>query len=504
MDEQHQHRAKPSGFNPSWAFLPGIALTAGLIFAITSTVIYFTGSAKTDLGFWWAFVWLLPVLAAGRFAAIYLERRIRDESDLGPDLNYMRQAQKVRPDFEGKLEKWTNWSVLAVLVVAVTTSVLGWALGGLSPQSAVERFMAVLLVAAPQAIWLARPLVSRFATAIAAYNEIYYSDRAQFDALGQVDMVLFDKTGTLTTAERRFVGAHLTHGSPLSSTDELIAIAAGVELQSDHPIAAAIVEEAKRRDIEPLEIRDYRLIPGQGAAGTFEAQTIVVGGPIILTSRNMTLFVGDLVKCDAANHAGQTVLFVIRDSELLGWLELGDFVRGSSKEAVLALQFERKRVGLLTGDAQGVATWVAKELGITETFAEVLPHQKADVVSRLQVDTSKIAMVGDGINDAQALGQADVGVAFGVDTYEQIESAGITVASTDPVLFVRGLILSKRAAKTARQNLIWSLIFSAVTLPLAAGALSGLGLTVSPAVAAGLSLGMSSVVLLNVRRLRKG
>jgi Cu2+-exporting ATPase len=147
---------------------------------------------------------------------------------------------------------------------------------------------------------------------------------------------------------------------------------------------------------------------------------------------------------------------------------------------------------------------VAKELGITETFAEVLPHQKADVVSRLQADTSKIAMVGDGINDAQALGQADVGVAFGVDTYEQIESAGITVASTDPVLFVRGLILSKRAAKTARQNLIWSLIFSAVTLPLAAGALSGIGLTVSPAVAAGLSLGMSSVVLLNVRRLRKG
>ena len=504
MDEQHQHRAKPSGFNPSWAFLPGIALAAGLIFAITITVIYFTGSAKTDLGFWWAFVWLLPVLAAGRFATIYLERRIRDESDLGPDLNYMRQAQKVRPDFEVKLEQWTNWAVLGVLAIAVIASVLGWAVGGLSPQSAIERFMAVLLVAAPQAIWLAKPMVSRFATAIAAYNEIYYSDRAQFDAIGQVDMVLFDKTGTLTTAERRFVGAHLSHGSPLSSTDELIAIAAGVELQSEHPIAAAIVEEAKRRDIEPLEIRDYRLIPGQGAAGTFEAQTIVVGGPIILTSRNMTLYVGDLVKCDAANHAGHTVLFVIRDTELLGWLELGDHIRGSSKSAVVALQYERKRIGLLTGDAQGVATWVAKDLGITETFAEVLPHQKADVVSRLQADTSKIAMVGDGVNDVQALAQADVGVAFGVEGSDPVESAGITIASTDPVLFARALILSKRAAKKARQNLSWSIAFTAVTMPLAAGALGGIGLTVSPAVAAGLSLAMSALVLINTRSLRRG
>jgi len=504
MDEQQQHRAKPSGFNPSWAFLPGIALAAGLIFAITTTVMHFTGSAKTDLGFWWAFVWLLPVLAVGLFAATFLERRIRDESDLGPDLGYMKAAQKVRPNFEVNLEKWTNWSVLGVIAIAIAASVLGWSVGGLSPQSAVERFMAVLLVAAPQAVWMARPLVSRFATAIAAYNQIYYSDRAQFDALGQVDMVLFDKTGTLTTAERRFVGAHLTHGSPLSSTDELIAIAAGVERQSEHPIAAAIVEEAKRRDIEPLDIRDYRLIPGQGAAGTFEAQTIVVGGPIILTSRNMTLYVGDLVKCDAANHAGQTVLFVIRDSELLGWLELGDFIRPTSNEAVLALQIERKRVGLLTGDAQGVAIWVANELGMTETFAEVLPHQKADVVSRLQADTSKVAMVGDGLNDAQALKQADVGVAFGVEHFDPIESAGITVASDDPVLFVRGLILSKRAATKAKQNLVWSLIFTAVTLPLAAGALAGVGLTVSPAVAAGLSLGMSVVVLLNVRRLRKG
>ena len=341
-------------------------------------------------------------------------------------------------------------------------------------------------------------------TGVAARQGILIKDAEALEVAHSVTTVAFDKTGTLTTAERRFVGAHLTHGSPLSSTDELLAIAAGVEAHSDHPIAVAIFEQAKHRDIEPLEVRDFRLIPGQGGAGTHEAQTIVVGGPIILTSRNMTLYVGDLVKCDAANHAGHTVLFVIRDTELLGWLELGDHIRGSSKSAVTALQYQRKRVGLLTGDAQGVATWVASDLGITETFADVLPHQKADVVSRLQADTSKVAMVGDGVNDAQALAQADVGVAFGVEGSEPVESAGITIASTDPVLFARALILSRRAAKKARQNLLWSIGFSALTLPLAAGALSGIGLTVSPAVAAGLSLAMSALVLVNTRSLRRG
>jgi Cu2+-exporting ATPase len=504
MEEQHQHRAKPAGFEPGWVFLPGIALVAGVVFAATITIINLLGSPTTDLGFWWSFVWLVPVLAVGRYGVIWLERRLNFESTLGALLVNMKQAQKVRPEFEKRVETITNWSVIGVLSIAVIASVLGWAVGALSPQAAVERFMSVLLVAAPQALWIALPSISRLATAIAAFNGIYYSSRAQFDALGAVDMVLFDKTGTLTTAERRFVGAHITHGSSLSSTDELLAIAAGVEAHSDHPIAVAIFEEAKRRAIEPLEVRDFRLIPGQGASGTHEAQTIVVGGPIILTSRNMTLYVGDLVKCDASNHAGHTVLFVIRDTELLGWLELGDHIRGSSKNAVLALQYERKRIGLLTGDAQGVATWVGNELGITETYAEVLPHQKADLVGRLQADTSKVAMVGDGVNDAAALQQADVGVAFGVEGSEPIESAGVTIASTDPVLFARALILSKRAAKKARQNLTWSLAYSVVTISLAAGALAGIGITVSPAVAAGLSLAMSTLVLVNTRNLRRG
>ena len=503
MDEQ-QHRAKPTSFKPSWLLLPATALITGLIFAATVTLIHFLNSPSLDLGFWWTFVWLVPVIVVGRAVFVMIERRFIFEATLAPELTQMKKAQKIRPVGEMRLETATNWGVVGVGALALIVSVLGWLVGGLTPQAAVERFMAVLLIAAPQALWLALPSVSRLATAIAAFNGIYYSDRNQFDSLGGVDMVLFDKTGTLTTAERRFVGANLTNGSPLSSTDELIAIAAGVEAHFDHPIALSVFEEAKRRGIEPKEIRDLRQIPGQGAAGTLDAQTIVIGGPIILTSRNMTLFVGDLVKCDAANHAGHTVLFVIRDSELLGWLELGDHIRGSSKSAVLALQYERKRVGLLTGDAQGVANWVAQDLGITETFAEVLPHQKVDVVTRLQADTSRIAVVGDAVNDAAALRQANVGVAFGVDGSDPVEAAGISIASTDPVLFARALILSKRAAKKARQNLILIFIFSGLSLPVAAGALSGLNVNVHPAVAAGLSLALSCLILLNTRRIRRG
>lgn len=504
MDEQHQHRDKPVGFKPGWVFLPAIALAAGIVFALTITVINLTGSPKVDLSFWWSFVWLIPVLVVGRYAVIFLERRYKAESSIDPELVEMKQAQKVRPTFETKLETIVNWSVLGVLGIGLLSSVLGWALGGLTPQSAVERFMSVALIAAPQALWLALPTASRMATAIAAYNKIYYTDRAQFDALGSVDMVLFDKTGTLTTAERRFVGAHLSHGSPLSSTDELLAFAVGVEVHAENPIATAIVEEARRRDIQALEVRDYRQIPGQGVAGTYEAQTLVIGGPVILTSRNLVLYVGDLVKCDAANHAGSTVLFVIRDSEILGWLELGDHLRPTAKDAIIALQYERKRIGLLTGDAQGVAMHLAKELGFTETFAEVLPHQKAEVVSRIQADTSKVAMVGDFSNDSQALQQATVGVAFGVEDEVVVDSAGIVIGSNDPVLFARALILSRKAAAKARQNLIWSLVFTAISIPLAAGALAGIGLTVSPAVACGLSLAMSAFVLLNTRRLIRG
>ena len=501
MDEQLTHRAKAPGYKPGWLFLTGIAMTAGIAFGLWNT---FATSTSTGFEFWWLFAWLLPVVLLGRFATAWLEKFIKNESSLGKNLNFMKQAQKVRPQLEIRVEKVTIWFTYAVVLMGLAAGVLGWLYGGLTAQAATERFMTVLLMAAPQALLLAIPTPSRVAAAIAASHQIYYSNREQFDALGSVDMVVFDKTGTLTTAERRFMGAHLTHGSPLITSDDLLALAAGVEAGADHPIALAITEEAKRRDLVLPEVRDFRLIPGQGSAGTLDAQTLVVGGPIILTSRNMTLYVGDLVKCDAANSLGHTVLFVIRDTELLGWLELGDHIRGSSKNAVHALQFERKRVGLMTGDAHGVAASVAKEIGITEIFPEVLPHQKAEVVSRLQADTSKVAMVGDGVNDAQALQQANVGVAFAVEGFEPVESAGIMIASTDPLVFSRALILSAKAKKKTGQNLGWAITFSALTLPLAAGALSEVGFILSPAIAAGLSLAMSILILLNSRSLRRG
>ncbi len=503
MQEEQQHRAKPAGFSLAPGLLPILAIAVGVGFGGYETFLAVTGDESANLGFWWLFAWLLPVYAVGRFAIAVFERIVNGQTMLSPRLALMKQAQRVKPVAEIRVAAVIRWFNFALLVFALIVALAWWFLAAKSPQFAVERFMAIVLIAAPQAALWAYPLTSRLASALSAAREVYYSSRAQFDLLGAADMVVFDKTGTLTTAERRFSGAYLSHLSPLTTTDELLAIAAGVEQYAKHPIAHAIVQEASRRGIELADIRDFRQIPGQGLAGTLEAQTIVIGGPIILTSRNMTLYVGDLVKCDASNHAGRTVLFVIRDSELLGWLELGDQVRATSQHAVRMLQFQRKRIGLVTGDAQGVASSVAQELGITEIFAEVLPHQKADLISSLQADTSKVVVVGDAENDLPALQQADVSVAFGVESNEPLETVGLTVFGHDAAQFAQAVVISAQAAKVTRRSLTWSAIYTLVSLPLAAGAFDFIGFELSPAIAVALSLTMSAATLHGIRSLRK-
>jgi Cu2+-exporting ATPase len=188
---------------------------------------------------------------------------------------------------------------------------------------------------------------------------------------------------------------------------------------------------------------------------------------------------------------------------LLGWLELGDQVRATSQHAVRILQFQRKRIGLLTGDAQGVASSVAQELGITEIFAEVLPHQKADLIASLQADTSKVVVVGDAENDLPALQQADVSVAFGVESNQPVEAAGLSVFGHDPAQFAQAVVISAEAAKVTKRSLTWSAIYAVVSLPLAAGAFDFIGLELSPAIAVALSLTVSTATLFGIRSLRK-
>ena len=428
---------------------------------------------------------------------------VGDDTALAGIVRLVREAQASKSKTQVLADKAAGWLFYAALGSAIVTAVVWSLLGTQSPDFVLERIVTVLVIACPHALGLAIPLVNSIVTSKAASQGILIRDRRAFEEARRVDVVLFDKTGTLTTGQRGFVAAHLAHQSSLRSTDELVALAAGVEQFSEHSIGRAIASEALRRRVEVPQVTDFRTVPGQGVSGIIGAQNILVGGPVLLTGRNVDIHVTDLVKADAANHAGNTVVYVVLDGAMLGYIELGDVIRETSEQAVLALRLMRKRVGMLTGDAQGVATEVGKQLGIGEIFAEVLPHQKADLVRRVQLDRSRVAMVGDGVNDAPALAVADVGIAIGAGTDVAIESAGLILISDDPTAVPQAIDLSRRSYAKMVQNLIWGAGYNVIAIPLAAGAFMPLGLVLSPALGAVLMSLSTIIVAANAQLLRR-
>ena len=428
---------------------------------------------------------------------------IGDNTMLAGIVRLVREAQESKSKTQVLADKAAGWLFYAALGAAVLTAIVWSALGTQTPDFILERIVTVLVIACPHALGLAIPLVNAITTSKAASQGILIRDRREFEAARAVDVVLFDKTGTLTTGQRGFIAAHLAHQSPLRSTDDLIAIAAGLEQYSEHSIGQAIVVEAQRRRVEVVPTTDFRTVPGQGVAGVQDAKSVLVGGPVLLTGRNIEVHVSDLVKADGANQAGNTVVYVVLEGQLLGYIELGDVMRETSDQAIHALKLMRKRVGLVTGDAQGVAASVAKQLSIGEVYAEVLPHQKADLVRRVQLDRSRVAMVGDGVNDAPALAQADVGIAIGAGTDVAIESAGVILISSDPTAVPQLIDLSRRSYSKMIQNLIWGAGYNILAIPLAAGAFMPFGLVLSPALGAVLMSLSTIIVAANAQLLRR-
>ena len=429
--------------------------------------------------------------------------RIGEDTMLAGVLRLVRDAQASKSKTQILADRAAGWLFYVALGSALITAIVWISIGGQTPDFILERVVTVLVIACPHALGLAIPLVSAISVSQAAKSGLLIRSRLAFETAQNVDVVLFDKTGTLTTAERGFLDAKLAHSSSLSSVAELLSLAAGVERESEHPIGRAILAEAVRRNLEIPQDLDVRAIPGQGVTGILEATNLIVGGPIVLTGRNINIDVHDLVLADTANRSGNSVVYVVRESELLGLIEVGDSIRPTSKQAVFELQLQRKRVAILTGDAKGVAESVAAKLGITEIFAEVLPHQKAEIVSRLQADGSIVAMVGDGINDAPALAQADVGLAIGTGTSVAIESAGILLVSNDPMSVSKAITLSKRSVAKMTQNLWWAAGYNLIAIPLAAGVFLPLGLVLSPAVGAILMSLSTIAVAANAQLLRK-
>jgi Cu2+-exporting ATPase len=380
----------------------------------------------------------------------------------------------------------------------VITFVVWLVLGQLA--RAIENTVTVLVISCPHALGLAIPLVIAIATGLSARNGILVKDRLALERMRTVDTVLFDKTGTLTKGEPAVAAVAVAEGFD-GDEEALLRLAAAVEADSEHPLARAIVAAAGEKGGVPAA-GNFRSLTGRGVEAEVDGSAVAVGGPSLLRERGLEEPAHLVEAVDGWKARGTTVLHVVWNGRIAGALALEDEVRPESREAVEALHEQGIRVVMITGDARQVADAVAADLGIDEVFAEVLPEDKDKAVAELQERGERVAMVGDGVNDAPALARADVGIAIGAGTDVAIESAGVVLASNDPRAVLSVVKLSKAGYRKMLQNLLWAAGYNVVVIPLAAGVLAPIGILLSPAVGAVLMSFSTIMVALNAQLLR--
>jgi Cu2+-exporting ATPase len=358
---------------------------------------------------------------------------------------------------------------------------------------ALVRTATVLVIACPHALGLAIPLVIAISTSLGARNGLLVKNRIALERARNLDVVIFDKTGTLTKGQPA-----LTAVSGADET-EVLRLAASVEADSEHPLARAIVAGAKARGIEPAAITDFESLAGRGARAKVDGRDVAVGGPRLLADLGL--------EADPSTEAwardGQTVLHVVSDGRIVGALAVEDEIRPESAEAIERLHAMGLKVAMITGDAQAVADSVARRLGVDEVAAQILPADKAKAVKRFQAGGRKVAMVGDGVNDAPALATADVGIAIGAGTDVAIESAGIVLVRSDPRDVVGAIELSRATYRKMIQNLVWATAYNLVAIPVAAGILVPWGLDLPMAVGAIAMSASTIIVAANAQLLRR-
>ena len=386
-----------------------------------------------------------------------------------------------------------------VAVAAGAITFTYWWVAG-DTQHALIRTATVLIIACPHALGLAIPLVIAISTSLGARNGLLVKDRLALERARLLDMVIFDKTGTLTRGAPAVSGIAAVPGT---SESELLALAAAVEANSEHPLARAVVEEATRRGVRQLQAANFEALAGRGARAMVDGKSIVVGGPRLL-SETKAAVPPEVEKVASAWAAeGRTVLSVVAEGRLLGALAVEDEIRPESLEAVTALHRLGIRVAMITGDSKTVAESVARRLGIDEVAAEVLPGDKAAAVKRFQAGGKSVAMVGDGVNDAPALATANVGIAFGAGTDVAIESAGIVLVRSDPRDVVGAIELSRATYRKMIQNLMWATAYNLVAIPVAGGLFVRWGFDLPMSVGA-VAMSMSTIIVAaNAQLLRR-
>ncbi len=426
----------------------------------------------------------IKVVATGEATALAGIRRL------------VEQAQSSKSRAQALADRAAGMLFYYAAVSAIVTAVV-WLWLGL-PTEAIERTVTVLVIACPHALGLAIPLVISISTAVSARNGILVKDRLALERMRTIDTVLFDKTGTLTRGKPAVMGVVADNGSEA----ELLAIAGAVESDSEHPLAQAIVAAATEQG-SLLRASEFKSMTGRGVQAKVNSQLYAVGGPALIRETGAT--VPDKVRQAADKWAsnGSTVLYLVAGKHVVGALALADEIRTESSQAVKQLQAAGIKVVMITGDAKPVAEAVAKELGIDEVFAEVLPEDKDSKVIELQGRGLKVAMVGDGVNDAPALARADVGIAIGAGTDVAIESAGVVLVSDDPRGVLSVVKLSKSSYRKMQQNLAWAAGYNLLSVPLAAGVLAPIGFVLAPAVGAILMSLSTIIVAANAQSLRR-
>ncbi|MBA2175661.1 cadmium-translocating P-type ATPase [Halobacillus locisalis] len=421
-------------------------------------------------------------------------KKTGDDTYLSQVIELVQEAQGSKSraqDFANRAAKWLFYLALGA---GITTFIV-WLALGYALDIALERMVTVMVITCPHALGLAAPLVVAVSTSLSAKQGLLIRNRTQFENARNIDAVIFDKTGTLTKGEFGVTNVI----SNKNEESEVLYWAASVEQNSEHPLARGILEKAREKEISLGKVEDFESITGKGLRGSVDGREVKVMSPGYMKDEGYTY---DTDAFNDLSEEGKTVVFVLLDDQFIGMVAMADMVRDSAKEAIAELKSNGIHSVMLTGDNQKVANWVAEQLDIDEVYAEVLPDHKADKVKEVQSQGRKVAMTGDGINDAPALATADVGIAIGSGTDVAVETADIVLVKSNPKDIVSIVSLSKNTYKKMVQNLWWAAGYNIFAIPLAAGVLAPIGFVLSPAVGAVLMSLSTVVVAINAKLLK--
>lgn len=422
-----------------------------------------------------------------------------DQTTLAGIMRLVKEAQESKSRAQLLADKAAGWLFYVALGVAGITAV-AWIIAVGFEVEVLQRVVTVLVIACPHALGLAIPLVVAIVTSLSAKRGILIRDRLALEEARHVNVIVFDKTGTLTRGQQGVVGIA---AAPAWDENQALALAAAIEGDSEHMIAKGIRQAAEERRLSLPEISGFEALKGRGAQANLNGHTVYVGGPRLLEMLQAAPDDGIKQFAEEAGEKGQTVVYLVQDQQIAAAFALADVIRPESKQAVQQLHEMGIEVAMLTGDSQAVAKAVARELGIDRVFAEVLPEHKDQKIAELQRQNKKVAMVGDGVNDAPALTRADIGIAIGSGTDVAIESAGLILVQSNPLDVVKIIELSRASYRKMIQNLLWATGYNVVALPLAAGVLAPFDIVLSPAIGA-LFMSVSTIVVaLNAQLLRR-